>query len=96
MRGFADPAPARFFQEGVVPRRAGWRSVARVARRELDMLDYAHVLTDLASPPGNHLEALKGDLAGSHSIRVSDQWRVVFRWREGGAEDVRIVDYHRG
>lgn len=60
------------------------------------MLDYAHVLTDLASPPGNHLEALKGDLAGSHSIRVSDQWRVVFRWREGGAEDVRIVDYHRG
>ena len=58
------------------------------------MLDYAETLSDLASPPGNRLEALKGDLAGFHSIRINDQWRVIFRWSPGGPRDVDIRDYH--
>jgi proteic killer suppression protein len=58
------------------------------------MLDYAGAPGDLASPPGNRLEALRGDLAGLHSIRVNDQWRVVFRWRQAGPADVDIRDYH--
>jgi proteic killer suppression protein len=68
--------------------------LARRAIRKLTMLDYAKELHDLRSPPGNHLEALKGDRAGQYSIRINDQWRICFRWVEGGAEDVEIVDYH--
>ncbi len=52
------------------------------------------MLDDLRSPPGNHLMALKGDLEGKHSIRVNDQWRICFVWRDGGAQDVEIIDYH--
>jgi toxin HigB-1 len=63
------------------------------AGRKLDMLNAAKVLRDLAAPPGNRLEPLKGNLKGFHSIRVNDQYRIVFRWDEG-AHDVRIVDYH--
>jgi len=58
------------------------------------MLDYAHQLDDLRSPPGNRLEALKGDLAGFHSIRINDQWRVIFRWTDVGPTEVDVVDYH--
>jgi proteic killer suppression protein len=58
------------------------------------MLDYAATLSDLASPPGNRLEALKGDLNGMHSIRVNDQWRILFRWTPFGPERVDVVDYH--
>ena len=58
------------------------------------MLDYAERLSDLASPPGNRLEALKGNSAGFHSIRINEQWRVVFRWTEAGPCDVDIADYH--
>lgn len=58
------------------------------------MLDAAVQLDDLRSPPGNRLEALEGDRAGQHSIRVNDQWRVCFVWRDGGAHRVEIVDYH--
>lgn len=58
------------------------------------MLDYATHLSDLASPPGNRLERLEGGLAGFHSIRVNNQWRVVFHWTEAGPEDVDIRDYH--
>lgn len=71
-------------------------SIARVARRKLVQLNNAQALTDLAAPPGNVLEALKGDRAGSHSIRINDQWRIVFRWTDDGPADVEIVDYHRG
>jgi len=70
------------------------RDIWRVARRKLDIIEYAYVLQDLAVPPGNRLEALKGDLDGYHSIRINDQWRVVFRWQSGAAHDVAIVDYH--
>lgn len=70
------------------------RDVLKVALRKLDMLDTARVLGDLRSPPGNRLEALHGDLAGRFSIRVNDQWRMVFRWEGADALDVRIADYH--
>jgi len=68
--------------------------VARAARRKLVQLNNADVLADLAVPPGNRLEALKGSLVGRHSIRINDQWRIVFRWSEAGPEEVEIVDYH--
>jgi proteic killer suppression protein len=65
-----------------------------VALRKLDMLNAAHSLQDLKSPPGNHLEALRGEWRGYHSIRINDQWRIVFRWASGDAHEVRIIDYH--
>ena len=69
-------------------------NIATVARRKLRQLEIAGKLDDLRVPPVNRLEALKGDRAGEHSIRVNDQFRVCFCWRDGGAEDVAIVDYH--
>lgn len=62
---------------------------------KLDMLNGASAALDLMSPPGNRLEALKGDLKGLHSIRVNDQWRLVFRWEGNNAHDVRLADYHK-
>jgi len=70
------------------------RAFERVAQRKLRQLDIAAEPRDLASPPGNHLEALKGDREGQHSIRINDQWRICFVWRNGDAYDVEIVDYH--
>jgi proteic killer suppression protein len=67
-----------------------------VALRKLDLLNAAYTLDDLKVPPGNRLEALKGALKGKHSIRVNDQWRIVFRWDDGGAHEVVVTDYHRG
>jgi proteic killer suppression protein len=58
------------------------------------MIDAAQALQDLASPPGNRLEALRGELKGHHSVRINDQWRIVFRWEAGMAHGVRIADYH--
>jgi len=83
-----------FFLSGRAPRGEGWASAVAIANRKLDMLDYAVVLSDLASPPGNRLEALKGDLKGLHSIRINDQWRIVFRWTADGPDQVDIRDYH--
>jgi proteic killer suppression protein len=94
IQSFASPLVERFFMEGRVPKGAGWAKIAGVATRKLDMLDYAGALGDLVSPPGNRLEALRADLAGSHSIRINDQWRVVFRWGPAGPFDVDIRDYH--
>jgi toxin HigB-1 len=68
--------------------------IQRVALRKLAMLDAAEVLEDLRVPPGNRLEALKGDRAGQHSIRINQQWRICFVWTTAGPEDVEIVDYH--
>jgi len=70
-----------------------FRNIESVARRKLEMVAAAKKLDDLRSPPGNRLEALKGDRAGQQSIRVNDQFRVCFRWNQG-AENVEIVDYH--
>jgi toxin HigB-1 len=70
-------------------------NLANVARRKLVQINNASVVGDLAAPPGNRLEALHGDLTGKHSIRINDQWRVVFRWTATGPEEVEIKDYHR-
>ena len=69
-------------------------SIESIARRKLRQLQIAGRVSDLRVPPGNRLEALKGNRAGQHSIRVNDQYRVCFRWTSAGAEDVEIVDYH--
>jgi proteic killer suppression protein len=79
------------FETGKCKRFSG---ISKVATRKLAQLDAAQTLEFLRSPPGNRLEALRGSLAGQHSIRVNDQFRVCFRWTAAGPEDVEIVDYH--
>jgi proteic killer suppression protein len=71
------------------------RNIVDPAQIKMDMLNSAASVLDLGSPPGNRLEALKGDLKGCHSIRVNDQWRLVFRWDDNNAHEVRLMDYHR-
>lgn len=67
-----------------------------VARRKLRMLNNAHIIDDLRIPPNNRLEKLKGNRAGQHSIRINSQWRICFRWKDGNAYAVQVVDYHKG
>ena len=69
-------------------------NIAKVARRKLRQLEIAGRLDDLRVPPGNHLEALRGDRSGQYGIRINDQWRVCFCWTDAGPENVEIVDYH--
>jgi proteic killer suppression protein len=69
-------------------------NITSIARRKLRQLEIAANLEDLRVPPGNRLEALKGDRTGQYSIRINRQWRICFRWTEAGAEDVEITDYH--
>ena len=69
-------------------------NIQNVARRKLRMLDDAGLLEDMAAVPGNRFESLGGDRKGQYSIRINDQWRICFSWRNGAAEDVEIVDYH--
>lgn len=90
---FACKDTERLYHTG---RRPGWLppTVMSASLRKLDLLNAAHRLADLRSPPGNRLEALKGNFAGHHSIRINDQWRIVFRWQDAGAHEVRIIDYH--
>jgi proteic killer suppression protein len=82
--------------EALAAGRGTWRfaAIATVARRKLRQLDIAGRLDDLRVPPGNRLEALVGDRAGQHSIRVNEQYRLCFRWTPAGPADVEIVDYH--
>ena len=68
--------------------------IQAVALRKLRLLNQAQVLQDLSVPPGNRLEALRGDRTGQYSIRINDQWRICFTWSEGAASNVQIVDYH--
>lgn len=70
------------------------QTIWRVAQRKLDLLNAAHSLIDLKSPPANRLEGLKGDLKGKYSIRINDQYRIIFEFRDGNAYEVEIVDYH--
>jgi proteic killer suppression protein len=92
IRSFVDRETERVFRR---ERRTKFgTAVARAALRKLLILDAADGLADLRVPPGNRLEKLAGDRAGQYSIRVNDKWRVCFRWREGDAHDVEIVDYH--
>ena len=78
--------------QGNNPRR--FRNIQNVAERKLQMLDAAVELKDLLSPPGNRLEALSGNRAGQHSIRINTQWRLCFVWTSSGPEHVEIIDYH--
>lgn len=71
-----------------------FKAIERSALRKLDMLEAAQDMRTLAALPGNRLEALKGDRKGQHSIRINDQWRICFGWRDGHAYEVEIVDYH--
>jgi toxin HigB-1 len=93
IQSFADKLMERFFETGKASK-APWANISDVARRKLDMVSYASKLDDLKAPPGNRLETLSGKLAGKHSIRINDQWRIVFRWTNAGPADVEIVDYH--
>lgn len=69
-------------------------NIERAAIRKLEQLDLAQIVEDMRSPPGNRLETLKGDRAGQWSVRINDQWRVCFRFEDGNALDVEILDYH--
>lgn len=91
IRSFRDKDVELLFSDVPVRR---FRGIERPARRKLLYLHRARTLEDLKVPPGNHLEALKGDRRGQHSIRINDQWRVCFTWNDGDAHDVEIVDYH--
>ncbi len=92
IRGFRDKSTAMLFAGGL-PRRMA-RDLAEAARRNLAALDAAERLENLRLPPGNRLEALRGDRAGQHSIRINGQWRIAFVWRDDGAHAVEIVAYH--
>jgi proteic killer suppression protein len=92
IRGFKCKATEALFLGGQPAKHL--RAIAKVALRKLDMINYADVLSDLRVPPGNRLEALKGDRRGQHSIRINDQWRVCFVWTNEGGDEVEIVDYH--
>lgn len=91
IRSFASEETQRLFETG---RSRRYSAILEVATRKLAQLDAAQTLEFLRSPPGNRLEALKGDRKGQHSIRINDQFRVCFRWTPDGPEQVEIVDYH--
>lgn len=95
IQSFSDQEAEGFFIHGRLKKGNPWQNASSIVRRKLDMLHYAAELEDLRSPPGNRLEALKGKLARFHSIRVNDQWRVVFVWTRMGPERVSVQDYHR-
>ncbi|MEO6781709.1 MAG: type II toxin-antitoxin system RelE/ParE family toxin [Bradyrhizobium sp.] len=92
IHGFADPE-AELIWSGRRSRKLP-ADIQNVALRKLRLLNQARVLGDLRVPPGNHLEALRADRRGQHSIRINDQWRICFVWDEEGPSDVEIVDYH--
>lgn len=94
IQSFDDKDAREFFHSGIIPKRVGWRAVSGIVARKLDILHYAARLDDLKSPPGNRLEALKGERKYWHSIRINDQWRIVFRWSVMGPESVQVLDYH--
>jgi toxin HigB-1 len=96
IRSFRDPGTADLFNRK--PSRSARKACPvdlwNVARRKLDQLNAAVSLHSLGFPPGNKLEALKGDRAGQHSIRINERWRVCFRWTDAGPDDVEVADYH--
>jgi toxin HigB-1 len=91
IKSFRSKQTERLFNHEKVPE---FQPIERAALRKLAMLDAATELRDLAAPPGNRLETLRGDRKGEHSIRINDQWRICFLWRDGGAYGVEITDYH--
>ena len=91
IQSFADRDTEELFK---FERNRRFAALSRVALRKLIQMNQAGALSDLAVPPGNRLEALSGRLSGFHSIRINDQWRIVFRWTDSGPDQVAIVDYH--
>ena len=91
IQSFADRNTEELF---TLERNRRFAALSRVALRKLIQMNQAGALSDLAVPPGNRLEALSGRLSGFHSIRINDQWRIVFRWTDSGPDQVAIVDYH--
>jgi len=92
IKSFADRDTERLFSREAVRRFPA--DLLRTMLRKLIALDAAEALADLRVPPGNRLEKLRGRLSGQYSIRINDQWRVCFGWKDGNAHDVEIVDYH--
>ena len=92
IENFADTETEKIFQ-GIVSKKLP-RDIQKTARRKLLYLHDAENLQDLLAPPGNRLEKLHGNRAGQHSIRINDQWRICFKWHQGRAREVEIVDYH--
>ena len=92
IRSFADKETAKLFERQFSRKLP--QSIQRRARRKLEILDAAQVLQDLRILPGNRLEKLSGDRQEQHSIRINDQWRICFVWRQDGAHEVEIADYH--
>ena len=96
IRSFGDRRTEDFFHgRNTSQSRRIATGIRTVALRKLDMVNAAAAIEDLRSPAGNQLEALSGELKGFHSIRINQQWRVIFEWSDGAAENVQIVDYHR-
>jgi proteic killer suppression protein len=91
IQSFRDADTKELYETGSNRR---WAAIQMVARRKLDQIEASIDLSDLRIPPGNRLEALKGDRTGQHSIRINDRYRICFVWRVDGAHEVEIVDYH--
>jgi len=91
IQSFKDARTRDLYESGSSRR---WASIRAAAQCKLDQMDAARSLGDLSTPPGNRLEALKGDRSGQHSIRINDQYRICFVWKDDGAHDVEIADYH--
>ena len=91
IQSFSDRDTEQLFRS---ERNRRFNTIARVALRKLIQMNQAATLDDLKVPPGNRLESLKGRLSGFHSIRINDQWRIVFRWTKAGPAEVEIIDYH--
>ena len=98
IRSFRDKATEDLFygRDSKAARRRLPKSLWKLASRKLDAVDQAGSLGDLRIPPGNRLEALRGDRAGQHSIRINEEYRICLVWSDSGADDVEVVDYHRG
>ena len=91
IQSFKDAATKELYESGTSKR---WTSIKAVALRKLDQLEASINLSNLRIPPGNRLEALKGNRTGQHSIRINDQYRICFVWKDDGAHEVEITDYH--
>lgn len=96
IQSFANTDLENFFFNDIILHKVGWANVRKIVRRKLAAVNAAQKISDLKAPPGNQLEALKDDLVGYHSIRINDQWRVIFKWSSStaGPSEVDVVDYH--
>jgi len=91
---FTDDRLADFFYDGAIPMRAGWASASNQVLVKLDRLHSATRISDMAYPPGNNLHRLEGNLKGFHAVRINRQWRLIFKWEDGNAFEVDVLDYH--